>query len=63
MGNQPEQQQYKKPQVPPGVSEDKDNDFKKQGVDKGAKTDPRVKDKPGIDPDDDTDDSAGSKPQ
>jgi len=56
MGNQQEGQQYKKPQVPPAMPEDKDDNFKKQGVDQGKKVTPGIKgkNKADIDSDDDT---------
>ena len=37
MGYQTENQQQRKPQVPPAAPEAKDDDFKKQGVDPGKK--------------------------
>ncbi len=37
MGIQPENQQYKKPQVPPATPEVKDGNFKKPGLDLGKK--------------------------
>lgn len=54
MGNQPENQQYKNPKAPPTMPGAKDDDFKKQGADRGRKESPGMK-KPGAEADDDTD--------
>jgi len=54
MGTQPENQQYKKSQVPPSI-EDRDNDFKKQGADRGKKAAGSIEDEDDVDTDSDTD--------
>ena len=44
MSIQPENQQYKKPLVPPTTPDAKDGDFRKTGFDPGKKVSPEVED-------------------